>query len=189
MKNEKKLIEDFQKEVWLYLSGELTKERIKYWKKNLNKNSGLREMLKDAQMFEKKINRVLMPDFTDLEKDDLNLDYYLHGFESVERIKNVRQNFSLAPIAASIALVLFFVFLSVFSPPKKTSALNNDLTWNPENIDYEITDIREKLKIIGLNYNRELSNIIYGKNSFEGKMLLIKDDVSKIKDEILSNKF
>jgi len=189
MNEHQKLKKDFEKEVWLLISGELKKERMKFWEKKIKTTPDLSEILHEAKMLESELKNVLEPEFINNRNLDLLKEKFLNELNENNKVGKIKFKFSHAVSLIALTIVVFIFTLLVIVPVSKHRTINDNIAWNAVNIDDGITNIRRRLKILSFNNSNELNEIFYGPDSFEGELFLIKSNLLRIKNELLKNKF
>ncbi len=189
MNKEEKLKEVFEKEVWLLISGELSRGRKKFWMSKVETNKEFARIFTEAKLLNSEIKKTLGADFTYSNNNAPSKSRTLQG-KNTKDSPGVKFRFPEAvKWAAATILIAVIVAVLILMPFTKHETGAYGLTWDAAKIDNEITDIRQRLQTLSFDEQSELKNLIYGKNSFEVKMLKIKNDVLKIGSELSENKF
>lgn len=160
MQSRNYLIEEFEKEVWLYLESSLDEDRMEFWNKNLKSNNELKNIL-DRNLSALNEVKYTPQMLSEAEYENMiKIAVKESGFQKISSfIKNsIFQNDNYFPkIAFGISLVIAAIMFSIISEkPNPIKSVPDDiLAWNPTEFSDKIKNVENYFYSIKLEEQKE----------------------------------
>lgn len=171
MPNDEYIIEEFEKDIWLYLDNDLPPERMDYWNNQIQTKLEIQRVLTETQNFLTDYN-----DLADEKLDNLNYEKMVRTATKQERMfSNIKLLFnfsneseSLLPKMAfvtslSIATLIILILSQKPNPVNKISS--EFLDWDDEITTTQIQNISNSISLIE---NNDMQNYMLYKKTKEG---------------------
>ncbi len=196
MKQEKnQLLNEFEKEIWLYLDNALSSERIKYWDEKLNEIPELNKFMQDYQIISDKYNsnEFHLSD----EKFNIVIDNAIKGnfikskiLNYFENLLSTKSEFTFGKIAFASLLVIGAIIISIISNKPSpviniVGTINSELLdWDAELVDTQISKISKLLKVAQDDDYRKFYKYNITSNNLDKKLNLINTNIENLKKEL-----
>lgn len=185
MQNDDYIIEEFEKDIWLYLDNDLPAERMNYWRNQIQNKPEIKRVLTETQG--------LLTDYNNLADD--NLDQF--KFESIARIAvkqehlflTIKSFFKLSNESESFLPKMAFVtsltiaaivMLVLSQKPNPVNKISSEfLDWDDEITNTQIQNISNSISLIESN---DMKNYMLYKRNKVGW----SKDIYKIENRIKS---
>lgn len=185
MQNEDYIIEEFEKDIWLYLDNDLPVERMNYWSNQIQNKSEIKRVLMETQGF--------LTDYNNLanEKlDNLKFERMIQISTKQERMFSKMKSYfkfndeseSLLPKMAFVTslTIAAIVMLILSQKPNPVNKISSEfLDWDDEITNTQIQNISNSISLIE---NNDMQNYMYYKRS-KGEW---NRDINKIENKIQS---
>lgn len=185
MQNEDYIIEEFEKDIWLYLDNDLPVERMNYWSNQIQNKPEIKRVLMETQGF--------LTDYNNLanEKlDNLKFERMIQISTKQERVfSRIKSYFnfndeseSLLPKMAFVTslTIAAIVMLILSQKPNPVNKISSEfLDWDDEITNTQIQNISNSISLIE---NNDMQNYMYYKRS-KGEW---NRDINKIENKIQS---
>lgn len=185
MQNEDYIIEEFEKDIWLYLDNDLPVERMNYWSNQIQNKSEIKRVLMETQGF--------LTDYNNLanEKlDNLKFERMIQISTKQERMFSKMKSYfkfndeseSLLPKMAFVTslTIAAIVMLILSQKPNSVNKISSEfLDWDDEITNTQIQNISNSISLIE---NNDMQNYMYYKRS-KGEW---NRDINKIENKIQS---
>lgn len=152
MFNDKYLIDEFDKDIWLYLDKDLPKERMIFWENQIENNAEIEFQYKEILNFLSNYNEIPVDqlDYNRFERIINISTKHEHAFSKIfSWFKN--ENNSLIPKLAfvsslSLVAIVMLIFSQKPNPVNKIS--NNVFDWNDNTTTTQLQDINNSIILI-----------------------------------------
>lgn len=148
----KNIIETFEIEMWQYLDGNLSEERMKFWDKQINSNDKLKQMLH---------NQIeILDSFNDISNEDISdtlfnkmIDKATSRIGIYERVKLLflsNENKVIPRLAfVSLLLIASITILILSDKPNPVNNITNiAFGWNDDSLDNNFANISTKISYL-----------------------------------------
>ena len=154
MQNDDYIIEEFEKDIWLYLDNDLPTERMNYWNYQIQKNPEIRSKLNEAQIILTTYN-----DLSGVKLDNEKFEKMIQTATKQERLflkiksffLNKNESESLFPKMAFVTTLTIaaIVILVLSQKPNPVNKISNELLdWNDEITSTQIQNISNSISLI-----------------------------------------
>ena len=168
MQNDDYIIEEFEKDIWLYLDNDLPPERMNYWNNQIENKPEFRRVLAETQGFLSEYSNL-----TDEKLDKLKFERMIRKATKQERLFSKITSFfrfnneseSLFPKLTFVTTLTIaaIVMLVLSQKPNPVNKISNDLLdWDDEITNTQIQNISNSISLIE---NDDLKNYIIYKTS------------------------
>jgi len=197
---EKQLFQKFEKEVWLFLDGDLSESRINFWRQKIEEYPNLKKYIDEyksiTELYTKKIN-VDIPDhkFDKIINEAIDQNLY---FENIKiYFKNLFSNdseFVFGKIAFASALIIAAVFISVIFNKNNpitnvTNTINQEvLDWDADFVDDQISKVGTLLKLTKDEEYRKYYKYKLTPNNVDKNISLINKIIEPLKEDVNNKK-
>ncbi len=197
---EKQLFQKFEKEVWLFLDGDLSESRINFWRQKIEEYPNLKKYIDEyksiTELYTEKIN-VDIPDhkFDKIINETIDQNLY---FENIKLyFKNLFSNdseFVFGKIAFASALIIAAVFISVIFNKNNpitnvTNTINQEvLDWDADFVDDQISKVGTLLKLTKDEEYRKYYKYKLTPNNVDKNINLINRNIETLKEEVKNKK-
>lgn len=185
MQNEDYIIEEFEKDIWLYLDNDLPVERMNYWSNQIQNKPEIKRVLMETQGF--------LTDYNNLanEKlDNLKFERMIQISTKQERMFSKMKSYfkfndeseSLLPKMAFVTslTIAAIVMLILSQKPNPVNKISSEfLDWDDEITNTQIQNISNSISLIE---NNDMQNYMLYKRS-KGEW---NRDINKIENKIQS---
>lgn len=194
MKSEdKNILDKFEKIAWLYTSGELPEEEMKYWENEIETNFHLKDFLKEMERVQ---NFYTESGLDDIDNDRFEkalknavdkkrsafLSQFLDRMLSTKR-KEISQTYKLA---FGSLMVIFAVALLLFSnKPNPVKDIGNELfSWKNEKFSSTVSQIEDNIYLMkNSDLKKKIRQNIVS-DPWENEVQLIRDRIDRMESEI-----
>jgi len=190
MQNDDYIIEEFEKDIWLYLDNDLPPERMNYWNSQIQNKPEIRNKLMEVQNFLVDYNNL-----ADENLDVLKFEGMIRKTTKQERLFSKITSFfkfnneseSLFPKLAFVTtLTIAAIAMLVLSQkPNPVNKISNDLLdWDDEITNTQIQNISNSISLIE---NDDLKNYIIYKtslNKWNSDINNIESQIHNLDDKI-----
>ena len=154
MQNDDYIIEEFEKDIWLYLDNDLPTERMNYWSYQIQKNPEIRTKFQEAQSILTTYN-----DLSGVKLDNTKFEKMIQTATKRERLflkiksffLNKNESKSLFPKMAFVTTLTIaaIVILVLSQKPNPVNKISNELLdWNDEITSTQIQNISNSISLI-----------------------------------------
>lgn len=197
---EKHLFQKFEKEVWLFLDGDLPESRINFWKKNIEEFPFLKKYIEEYKSITKVYYKNMNVDIPDYKFDQIideaiNKNLY---FENIKHYINYlfsnNSEFVFGKIAFGSALIIAAIFISViFNKTNPISNITNTinskvLDWDANSVDDQINKVGTLLKIAKDEEYRKYYKYKLSPATVDKNIKLISKNIETLKEEVNNKK-
>lgn len=194
---DKYLLEEFEKVFWLYISEELPKKEMSFWKRKIEENTELQVFLDDL---------VKIPRFYDTaEIEDIDeelFDIAINNAVSKGRrfsftnflrkvvygnSEEISPSYKLA-FGSLLIIVAVIIFLSTNNPNPVKDISNELFSWEGESISKTLSEIDDDLYLMK---NKEIKENLQQRitlDPWDNEIDLIKKQIDQLENEILKRK-
>jgi hypothetical protein len=183
----KKILEDFEIEMWQYLDNSLTGERRKYWLQLINSNMELQQMLEEAKETFEKYNEF---DTVDIDKLKFNrmIDIATSKESLIKRVKNIlfpsENNYTPKLAFGTILIIASIVVLFISKSPNPINKITIPVfSWNDESMGSRFAGIRSEISLLE---NENLSKcyfFIQTKDEWDREIYSLNKKIDKLLNE------
>ncbi len=192
MQSRNYLIEEFEKEVWLYLEGSLDEDRIEFWNKNLESNKELKNILERNLSI---LNEVKYAPQTLSNAEYENMIKIAVKESGLQKISSfikdsILQNDNYFPkIAFGISLVIAAIMFSIISEkPNPIKSVPDDiLAWNPTEFSDKIKNVENYFYSIKLEEQKETEIQQTSGDQWNTNYYQLESELELIKKEMEDN--
>lgn len=197
---EKHLFQKFEKEVWLFLDGDLPESRINFWKKNIEEFPFLKKYIEEYKSITKVYYKNMNVDIPDYKFDQI-IDEAINKNLYFENIKHYFNNlfsnnseFVFGKIAFGSALIIAAIFISViFNKTNPISSITNTinskvLDWDANSVDDQINKVETLLKITKDEEYRKYYKYKLTPGNVDKNIKLISKNIETLKEEVNNKK-
>ena len=154
MQNDDYIIEEFEKDIWLYLDNDLPTERMNYWSNQIQQNPEIRTKLNEAQSILTTYNNL-----SGVNLDNAKFEKMIQTATKRERLflkiksffLNKNESKSLFPKMAFVTTLTIaaIVILVLSQKPNPVNKISNELLdWNDEITSSQIQNISNSISLI-----------------------------------------
>ena len=154
MQNDDYIIEEFEKDIWLYLDNDLPTERMNYWSNQIQQNPEIRTKLNEAQSILTTYNNL-----SGVNLDNVKFEKMIQTATKQERLflkiksffLNKNESKSLFPKMAFVTTLTIaaIVILVLSQKPNPVNKISNELLdWNDEITSTQIQNISNSISLI-----------------------------------------
>jgi len=154
MQNDDYIIEEFEKDIWLYLDNDLPTERMNYWSNQIQQNPEIRTKLNEAQSILTTYNNL-----SGVKLDNAKFEKMIQRATKQERLflkiksffLNKNESESLFPKMAFVTTLTIaaIVILVLSQKPNPVNKISNELLdWNDEITSTHIQNISNSISLI-----------------------------------------
>jgi hypothetical protein len=197
---EKQLFQNFEKEVWLFLDGDLSESRINFWKQKIEEYPNLKKYIEEYKAITEVYSENMNVDIPDLKFDQI-IDEAMSKnlyFENIKHyFKNIFSNdseFVFGKIAFASALIIAAIFISVIFNKNNpisnmTNTINQEvLDWDADFVDDQISKVGILLKLTKDEEYRKYYKYKLTPNNVDKNISLIDKNIETLKEEINNKK-
>ena len=183
MQNDDYIIEEFEKDIWLYLDNDLPTERMNYWSNQIQNKPEIRRVLAETQGFLSEYSNLADEKLDKLKFERMirEVTYKEHLFSKITSFfKFNNESESLLPKMAFVTTLTIaaIVMLVLSQKPNPVNKISNDLlNWDDEITNTQIQNISNSISLIE---NDDLKNYIIYKTSLNKW----NSDINKIENQI-----
>ncbi len=188
------IMQEFEKEMWLYLDKSLPKERMDYWEKQLEQNLELSRMFQETEETLSLYDSVIT--------DDIKQESFERVINAVTKRKKKfslfkiitksgvdepsKHEFVFAKIAFGVTLaVAAVVFLLISQKPNPVKNLSEDiLDWDAESITNQISEVETSLLFLKDEKLKKYYMYKMASDKFKKDVYTIDGAIEKIKKEL-----
>jgi hypothetical protein len=190
------LFKEFEKEVWLYLDGDLSEDRMNYWQNKLTELPELNKIIDDYRSVSESYDMVKEKDIgadTFNEMIDKTIGKKSFGTLTInflEKLFNNNSEFAFGKIAFASALIIAAVLISLLSNKPNpvvniTNSINAELLdWDPDFVDSQINKVGTLLKVARDDDYRKYYKYKLGTTNVDKNLNLINSNIEALKKEI-----
>ena len=190
MQNDDYIIEEFEKDIWLYLDNDLPTERMNYWSNQIKNKPEIRRVLAETQGFLSEYSNL-----ADEKLDKLKFERMIRKTTKQDRLFSKITSFfkfnneseSLFPKLAFVTTLTIaaIVMLVLSQKPNPVNKISNDLLdWDDEITNTQIQNISNSISLIE---NDDLKNYIIYKtslNKWNSDINNIESQIHNLDDKI-----
>ena len=155
--NTKRLVEQFEREVWMYLDNDLSPERMKFWNEKIIEHQELKSLLDENKKLVELYEKVPLNEFSEARYSEIvshavkkknTLSDFIQRvnpfkIEKDRMFNPVKIAFGGAMAAAAIVILL------LSNKPNPVKNLSNEiLDWNSEGISEQISEVSTSISKI-----------------------------------------
>ncbi len=190
---------EFEKEIWLYLDKELSKERQIFWNEKLRQDQSLRNYLNEYLTIENDYKRSVKIDI-DNNTFDLMIENAVSKSSFLQKVKQFIQeifstdsDFNFGKIAFASFLIITAVVFSIISNQSNpvnnfTKAINTQLLdWNPKYFQTKVDKIENLLKLTKDEDYKKYYMYGVPSQNVDKNINLIGNNINELKKEIKTN--
>ncbi len=190
MQNDDYIIEEFEKDIWLYLDNDLPTERMNYWSNQIENKPEIRRVLAETQGFLSEYSNLADEKLDKLKFERMirKVTYKEHMFSKLTSFfKFNNESESLFPKLAFVTTLTIaaIVMLVLSQKPNPVNKISNDLLdWDDEITNTQIQNISNSISLIE---NDDLKNYIIYKtshNKWNSDINNIKSQINNLDDKI-----
>ncbi len=189
----KQLIEQFEREVWLYLDNDLSPERMKFWNEKIVEHKELKSLLDENRKLIKLYKNVPLSEFSEVryseivsqavKKKDTVSDFIqkINPFKIEKGIifSPVKIAFGGAMAAAAVVILL------LSNKPNPIKNLSNEiLDWNSEGISEQISEMSTSISLIRDDNFKDFLINKRNKEKLDRDIFTISSGIEKLKEEL-----
>lgn len=189
----KQLIEQFEREVWLYLDNDLSPERMKFWNEKIVEHKELKSLLDENRKLIKLYKNVPLSEFSEVryseivsqavKKKDTVSDFIqkINPFKIEKGIifSPVKIAFGGAMAAAAVVILL------LSNKPNPIKNLSNEiLDWNSEGISEQISEMSTSISLIRDENFKDFLINKRNKEKLDRDIFTISSGIEKLKEEL-----
>ena len=191
MQSDKKLLEEFELEMWRYIEESLPLNRMKFWKEHLDNSAELRQMLDDTLK--------VLSLYDESAASELNEPAYNEMIEAatskpasiLELIKSKFENifkpvFNSYRFAFGAAIII--VFLVVTSIIEKQNGngmdINSSLDWEGNNLTSKLDEMDNSINSIKSDNSIEYQMYRFTKDKFDVAIQSIGNRIEKLRNNM-----
>ncbi len=171
MQNDDYIIEEFEKDIWLYLDNDLPTERMNYWSNQIENKPEIRRVLAETQGFLSEYSNLADEKLDKLKFERMirKVTYKEHMFSKLTSFfKFNNESESLFPKLAFVTTLTIaaIVMLVLSQKPNPVNKISNDLLdWDDEITKTQIQNISNSISLID---NNDLQNYMLYKRTKVG---------------------
>jgi hypothetical protein len=185
------MVEEFEKEMWLYVSGELPEVKTTYWNEQIKSSNKLKSILEESLSTIEKYNESLVDidnsAFNRMVKNAVSKtgfakklkNLFAFGGSRFEKPPILKIVFSGAIAAASIIILM----LSTQPNPIKKAG-NAILDWEGKDLNNKISAVQISIKLIGNDKWRDYMKYKIKNDEWKLNIYSIDKELKKLEDEI-----
>ena len=194
------LFQKFEKEVWLYLDGDLSESRMNFWKQKIEEYSELKKYIEEyislseiyvtgtnvdipSARFDKMIDEAIRKE-----------DYWGNIKRYFSKLFSNESEFVFGKIAFATALIIAAIFISVIFNKNNpisnmTNTINQEvLDWDADFVDDQISKVGILLKLTKDEEYRKYYKYKLTPNNVDKNISLIDKNIETLKEEINNKK-
>ena len=194
------LYNQFEKEVWLFLDGDLPDDRMLFWNEKLKELPELNKIIDEYKMVSDYYDNMKEVDLS-LDKYNSTIDQVINKSSLKTKFKNYFLNvfspeseFAFGKIAFASALIVAAVAISFLSnKPIKvvniTESINTELLdWDAEFVDDQISKMGNLLRVSRDEEYRKYYMYNQSTQNIDKNLNLINSNIKTLKEEINNKK-
>ena len=192
----KQLIQEFEKEVWLFLDEDLSENRMEFWKLKLKEIPELNNYIEDYMLVSELYNETKDVEL-DVSKFNSMIDVALNTDSFLNKVRRYFSNlfsseseFVFGKIAFASVLIIAAVSISIISNrPNPVINMTNTinaklLDWDAEFVDNQINKVGNLLKLTKDDEYRKYYKYKLATKNVDKNINLINTNIEKLKAEI-----
>jgi len=151
------LIEEFEKEVWLYLDNDLPEERLNYWRNHLASNPALKLWLDEIQSTLKTYDELVIDNINDISFNQMinnavNKKTLFSQIKSLFNTENSSGGFIPKIAFGSFLVIASLIILLLSEKPNPVNTISAELLdWDDKSTSVQISNINTALSLIENN--------------------------------------
>ncbi|MFH1197961.1 MAG: hypothetical protein V1720_19825 [bacterium] len=186
-----KIIEEFEKEMWLYPDGDLSNERTNYWSEQLKSSPFLREMFENSKSALEKYNASLEDiddsSFQKMINTAARKHSLLKGIRNLSLFKKPdnEKSFTLKIVfsgAVAAASILILLFSNKPNPVKDVG--NTLLDWEGSDINRKISSVQTSINILENDRWQEYMKYKIKSDKWKSSIYSIDKEIKALEKEI-----
>ena len=191
--NTKHLVEQFEREVWLYVDNDLSPERIQFWNEKIIAHSELKSLLDENRKLLELYKNIPLNEFSEARYSEIvskTVKKKNRAATLIQKINPFRiekdRIFSPVKIAfggtmASAAIVI----LLLSNKPNPVKNLSNEiLDWNSEEISQQISEVSTSISLMRDENFKDFLNNKRNKEKLDRDIFTISNGIQKLREEI-----
>jgi hypothetical protein len=191
--NTKRLVEQFEREVWLYLDNDLSPERMKFWNEKIIVHQELKSLLDENKKLVELYEKVSLNEFSEARYSE----FVSHAVKKKNTLSDFIQKvnpfkiekdrmFNPVKIAfGGVMAAAAIVILLLSNKPNPVKNLSNEiLDWNSEGISEQISEVSTSISKIRDENFKEFLNNKRGKEKLDRDIFTISSGIEKLKEEL-----
>lgn len=193
LSNTKHLVEQFEREVWLYLDNDLSPERIKFWNEKIIEHRELKSLLDENEKLIELYEKTPLNEFSEVRyseivsqavKEKNTVSDFIQKINPLKIEKG--RIFSPVKIAFGGTMAAAAVVILLLSnKPNPIKNLSNEiLDWNSEGISEQISEVSTSISKIRDENFKEFLNNKRGKEKLDRDIFTISSGIEKLKEEL-----
>jgi hypothetical protein len=193
---EKQLLQKFEKEVWLYLDGDLSESKMNFWKQKIEEIPELKNFIEEYSSISEMYTNERIVDIPEYKFDKM-IDEAISKNSYLESIKiyfnklfSSDSEFVFGKIAFASALIIAAIFISIINNNKNpianiTNTINKEvLEWDADFVDDQISKVGTLLKLTKDEDYRKYYKYKLSTNNVDKNIALINGNIKTLKEEI-----
>lgn len=190
------LFQRFEKEVWLYLDGNLSESRMNFWKQKIEELPDLRKYIEEYKKISEAYDEEMSSDIPQYKFDKMidkaisENSYYEKFMLHTKKMFSTDSEFVFGKIAFASALIIAAIFISIIS--NKTNPITNAtnilnskvLDWEADFVDDQIIKVGTLLKLTKDEDYRKYYKYKQTSNNVDKNINLINGNIKTLKEEI-----
>lgn len=189
----KQLIEQFEREVWLYLDNDLSPERMKFWNEKIVEHKELKSLLNENRKLIKLYKNVPLSEFSEVRYSEIVSQAVKKKNTVSDFIQKINpfkiekgRIFSPVKIAFGGAMAAAAVVILLLSnKPNPIKNLSNEiLDWNSEGISEQISEMSTSISLIRDENFKDFLINKRNKEKLDRDIFTISSGIEKLKEEL-----
>ena len=155
------LIEEFEKEVWLYLDNNLPEKRLNYWRNHLASNPALKQWLDEIQLLLTTYDELVVDDinensFNQMINNAVNKKTLFSRIKSLFKTESSSGGFIPKIAFGSFLVIASLIILLLSEKPNPVNKISAELLdWDDKSTSVQINNISTALSLIENNNLKE----------------------------------
>jgi hypothetical protein len=193
---EKQLFHKFEKELWLFLDGDLPESRMIFWKQKIDELPELKYCIDEYRSISDAYAEELNIDIPEYKFDKMiskaisKISYFENIKLYIKKMFSTESEFVFGKIAFASALIIAAIFISIIS--NKTNPITNMkntinhevFDWDADFVDDQISKVGTLLKLTKDEDYRKYYKYKLTTNSVDKNINLINGNIETLKEEI-----
>ncbi|MBL1213894.1 MAG: hypothetical protein HND52_11110 [Ignavibacteriae bacterium] len=193
LNNTKHLVEQFEREVWLYLDKDLSPERMQFWNEKIVEHNELQLLLDENKKLTELYKNIPLNEFSEARYSEVvsqavkkrnTISAFIQKInpfkiENDRILSPVKIAFGGAMAAAAIVILL------LSNKPNPVKNLSNEiLDWNSEEISQQISEMSTSISLIKDENFKEFLIDKRSKEKLDRDIFSISNGIQKLKEEL-----
>jgi hypothetical protein len=193
LSNTKHLVEQFEREVWLYLDNDLSPERMKFWNEKIIEHRELKSLLDENEKLIELYEKTPLNEFSEVRyseivsqavKEKNTVSDFIQKINPLKIEKG--RIFSPVKIAFGGTMAAAAVVILLLSnKPNPIKNLSNEiLDWNSEEISQQISEMSTSITLIRDDNFKDFLINKRNKEKLDRDIFTISSGIEKLKEEL-----